>query len=74
MRDLVQRPIKRFHRDDHLRARRYPRRERRSDVPGPATSYTNIDPFTDAVYTAAGFNAIISSWATSPTVAQHSRS
>jgi HK97 family phage major capsid protein len=40
-----------------------------SDVDAGA-SYANVDAFTDAVYTAAGVNAVLSAWVTNPATAK----
>jgi HK97 family phage major capsid protein len=38
-------------------------------VSGPATSYANVDPFSDAIYTAARHNGQITAWVTNPATA-----
>jgi HK97 family phage major capsid protein len=38
-------------------------------VNGPATAYSNVDPFSDAVYTAAQHNGQVSAWVTNPATA-----
>lgn len=38
-------------------------------VNGPATAYANVDPFSDAIYTAAQHNGQISAWVTNPATA-----
>ena len=41
-----------------------------TSVSGPATAYTNVDPFSDAVYTSAQHNGTITAWVTNPATAQ----
>jgi HK97 family phage major capsid protein len=38
-------------------------------VSGPATAYVNVDPFSDAIYTAAQHNGDITAWVTNPATA-----
>ncbi len=38
-------------------------------VNGPATAYSNVDPFSDAVYTAAQHNGQVSAWVCNPATA-----
>jgi HK97 family phage major capsid protein len=39
-------------------------------VSGPATAYSSVDPFSDAIYTAAQHNSQIDAWVTNPATAQ----
>lgn len=41
-----------------------------SDVSAGAAAYTNCDPFSDAVFVAAGVNAVITAWVTNPATAK----
>ena len=40
-----------------------------TSVSGPATAYNSIDPFSDAMYTSAQHNGIITAWVTNPATA-----
>ncbi|KLO46349.1 phage major capsid protein, HK97 [Mycobacterium nebraskense] len=41
-----------------------------TSVSGPASAYTNVDPFSDAIYTSAQHNGEITAWVTNPATAQ----
>ena len=41
-----------------------------TSVSGPATAYTNVDPFSDGIYVSAQHNGVIGAWVTNPATAQ----